>query len=321
MHLIIPKRTLGRTGLEVSALSLGTVELGIVYGIQIPGQEGQPSSAQAQKLLQHAIASGINYIDTAPAYGTSESVIGAAIKDVRAQVILATKVGCLDAQGQPLRGNTLRDTVQTSVEQSLKRLQTDWIDLLQVHNLTEPLLQAGEVAGYMQHMVAQGKVRFIGASVYGPDAALAVVQDNHFDTLQVAYNVIDQRMENQVLPLARERGVGIITRSALLKGALTPKGDYLPSHLDQLKQQSQRFRQLSAQYIPQATAVQAAIAFCLSNPRISTVLVGANNIQELDEDIGAVAFPPHLSPAMVAELRGLRLSDEKLLNPATWGIP
>ncbi|MSP13663.1 MAG: aldo/keto reductase [Chloroflexi bacterium] len=321
MSPAITKHILGRTGLEVSELSLGTVELGLVYGIQVPGQEGQPSSAQAQKLLHHAIASGINYIDTAPAYGTSESVIGEALREFRSQVILATKVGCLDSQGQPLQGDLLRDTIQTSVEKSLERLQTDWIDILQVHNLTELLLQAGEIAGYMARMVAQGKVRFIGASVYGAAAALAVVQHGHFDTLQVAYNVIDQRMDDQVLPLAQKHGVGIIARSSLLKGVLTPKGDYLPSHLDVLKRQSQRFRELSAQYMPQASAVQAAIAFCLSNPRISTVLVGASNIEELDEDIGAVQFPPHLSAEMVAELRRLRLSDERLLNPATWGIP
>src|SRR5215470_10816884 len=128
-------RRLGRTELQLSELSLGTVELGLNYGIAPDGAGlAPPSAAEATRLLHQAIDAGINFIDTARAYGTSEEVIGQALPpEKRDQLYLATKVTCLGPGGQPLSGESLRQHLRQSVTTSLRCLRTDWVDLLLLH--------------------------------------------------------------------------------------------------------------------------------------------------------------------------------------------
>jgi 1-deoxyxylulose-5-phosphate synthase len=311
-------RTLGRTGMQVSALALGTVELGLDYGIAMPAEFGRPTEAEAGKLIDLALDSGINLIDTARAYGESEAVLGRALRNRRQQVVLATKVRTQRPDGTASSGAELRQLMERSLEDSLRELQTDYIDIWMIHNVDAELLgRLDLVAEVFADARRAGKVRAVGGSTYGADLPLASLQTGLFDMLQVTYSVLDQRLADQVLPAAAAHNVGIVVRSILLKGALTARGDYLPDHLAELRARSRQFRGLVAGLA--LSPVQVAIAFGLAHSHIHSVLVGVRSEWELREALGATTA--RLPGELLPQLQALRLDDPNLLNPATWGIP
>lgn len=313
-------RTLGKTGLKVSVLALGTVELGLDYGIAAPGAFGRPAEADAIRLVHTALDAGITFIDTARSYGTSEEVLGRALRDRRQQVVLASKSRLIPVDGMLPTGTVLQAQLRQSLDESLQTLQTDYLDIWQIHHVDAALLtQAAAVAEVFAEARAAGKVRFFGGSTYGADLPLAALDAGIFDMLQVTYSVLDQRLVDRVFPIASERGVGILVRSILLKGALTDRGDFLPDQLAPLRERSQRFRALVAAADQGFSPVQAAIAFGLAQSHIHSVLIGVRSEWELREDLGALTCAlPH---DLLTELYALRLDDSNLLNPSTWGIP
>lgn len=313
-------RRLGRTGLDVSALALGTVELGLDYGIDVPGQFGRPSEAEAIRLVHSALDGGINLIDTARAYGDSEAILGRALHDRRTAVILATKVRTQRDDGTTPVGRALREHMLESLETSLRLLQTEYVDIWQIHNVDTALLAQADVLTEVFRTVRQsGKVRAIGGSTYGVEMPLAAIESGLFDMLQVTYSVLDQRLNDQVLPLAAAREIGIVARSILLKGALTERGDHLPEHLAELRQRSRQFRAVVSDAGLNASPAQVAVAFGLAQPQIQAVLIGVRSEPELHEALASATLelPATLLPQLVA----LRLDDADLLNPSTWGIP
>jgi 1-deoxyxylulose-5-phosphate synthase len=313
-------RRLGRTGLQVSALALGTVELGLDYGIAVPGEFGRPAEAEAIRLVHSALDGGMNLIDTARAYGESEAVLGRALRDRRGEVVLATKVRTQRDDGTTPAGAELHQHMQASLETSLRLLQTDYVDIWQVHNVDTALLAERELlAEAFAEARRSGKARAIGGSTYGVEMPIAAIESDLFDMLQVTYSVLDQRLSNQVLPAAAERDIGIVVRSILLKGALTARGDYLPDHLAELRERSRQFRELVAESGLNISPVQVAVAFGLAHPQIHSVLIGVRSTQELREALGAAKIT--LPADLLAQLTALRLDDADLLNPGTWGIP
>ena len=317
-------RTLGRTGLSVSPIALGTVELGMDYGIPVPGQYGRPSSSAAERLVGAALDGGINFIDTAQAYGNSEAVLGRALFGRRKRVVLATKA-TVQADGKTLRGQALRRAMLSGLENSLRSLQTDYVDIWQIHNVDADLLeQADLVAEIFSEARASGMILWRGGSFYGPDLPLAALELDLFDAIQVTYSLFDQRLATRVFPTARRRGVGVMVRSVLLQGVLTERADYLPNRLEPLKARSRRFRQLVSEAASRSrhaagrglTPAQAAIAFALAESRIGSVLVGMRTEAELEENLGAAGTT--LSPDLLHELRQLRIDDPVLLNPSYW---
>jgi aryl-alcohol dehydrogenase-like predicted oxidoreductase len=310
-------RTLGRTGLRVSALALGTVQLGLDYGIRAPGHFGRPPEEEAIRLVHAAIDAGINLIDTARAYGASETVLGRALQGRRERVILATKVVTQRPLGSTATGEELRRHMLASLDASLRELQTDWVDLWQIHNLDQPLLEQSDLLEEVFDDVRRaGKVRWVGASTYGVEMPLAAVRSGIFDVVQVTYSVLDQRLADEVFPLAAAQDVGVVVRSVLLQGALTERGDHLPDHLEALRARSRRFRQLVAESGVDLSPAQAAIAFALAHPQINAVLTGVRTLAELTENLHAVQTA--LPAALLTQLYPLRLDDADLLNPGTW---
>ena len=321
-------RPLGRTGLTVSALSLGTAALGVDYGIAAPGDFGRPAEDEAIRLVRAAIDCGITLIDTAPAYGDSERIVGlAAGRDPR--IIIATKVTLPSSpsaspssvvSGFPAveRGAGSR-TVIASLESSLRALGREALDIVQIHNATREVIDEGAVTAALVEARRRGLVRVIGASVYGEEAALAVIRSGEYGVVQVALNALDQRMMRDVLPAAEAAGVGVIVRSAFLKGALTPKAQYLPESLAPLHRAAAHARDLLAggswDRLP-----DAAMRFCLSVPYAASVLTGARTLAELDEAIAAEATGP-LDASALAMAAQLALTDERLLNPSYWPVP
>ena len=310
-------RVLGQTNLNVSIMSLGTAELDISYGICKPGQSEYPDRSEVTSLLQYAADQGINLFDTAPAYGESEKLLGELLGH-RHDCYFATKVSIPEEDGRILTGKSLQSAINDSLQASLKALNRDWLDIVQIHNATADILEQGEMTEVLLRARDLGRVRFLGASVYGEEAAQAVIKAGSFDVLQLAYNLLDQRMADKILPAAYQANIGVICRSALLKGALTERAKWLPDELAALRQQADKAVTTLAgswQRLP-----QIALRFCLSSPYIETVLVGVCNRQELSSALEA-AMAGRLGRDELELASSLTLQDERLINPTYWPLP
>ena len=305
-------RRLGRTDLQVSEISLGTVELGMDYGIPVRGEHLQPSEADAARTLNCALDLGVNLIDTAQAYGESEAIIGRALKSRRSEYILATKISSVSWEGYT--GTELREQVEASIAESLQTLQTDIIDLLYIHNATPELIQCGEIVEIMQRAQEAGYVRFIGTTTYGEDAPLAVLEDGRFDCIQVAYNLLDRQFEERVLPLAKENDVGVVIRSVLLKGALTYRYAHLPDELCELRVAVNGINSLCG--AQDSSLPELAYRFVLAHPAVSTALVGTGRVHELEEIVSSAGCDA-LPPKLLNDIREISVSPDQL-NPGTW---
>lgn len=309
-------RRLGRTELVVSEISLGTVELGMEYGIPTAGVPRLPSRKDADCILNKALDLGVNLIDTARAYGASEAIIGQALKDRRKEFILASKVLWQENHAAP--DKLLRDRIKFSVHESLKTLQTDVIDLMQIHSPPVEVIRSGEVAGTLKGLQKAGHIRFIGVTVYGEAAALEAAQAGTYDCIQLAYSILDRTPEPRVFPSVQSRDLGVVARSVLLKGALTYRYRDLPETLRELKsavESTAAVAQRNSLSLP-----ELAFRFVLRQPAISTALVGAGSAEELEL---AVSFSDHdpLSDDVIRELEAVRVDHPEQLNPGNWGIP
>lgn len=318
--LVMPMRTLGRTGLHVSAFALGTVELGLDYGIDAPGHGGRPTRQEAIALVQRGLDAGINLVDTARAYGLSEEILGEALQGRRVDVVLASKVGTQAAGGVPLKGQALREEMYTALEASLTALKTDYLDIWQIHNVDQAVLDEVElISEIFADVRAKGMVRYTGGSFYGANFPLKALALNLFDVMQITYSILDQRLADSFFPLANAANIGIMARSVLLKGALTDRAEHLPGHLNELRLRYRSLREVIAANKISATTAQVAIAFALAQPAIHAVLIGTSNEQELRANLHSLSLD--LTPAFIEQLATLRLDDPDLLNPGTWGIP
>jgi len=309
-------RELGRTGLTVSPLALGTVELGMDYGIPVPGEYGRPTGAAAERLVHAALDGGINLIDTAQAYGSSELILGRALRGHRSRTVLATKA-TVQVDGKTLRGDALRRAMWAGLENSLHLLQTEYVDIWQIHNVDGDLLEQSEIVSEVfSEARARGMALWRGGSFYGPDLPLAALEHDLFDVLQVTYSVFDQRLADRLFLAAGRQNVGVVVRSVLLQGALTGRADHLPDRLEPLKARSRQFRELVARLGGGLSPAQAAIAFGLAEPRIASVLIGVRTESELEENLAAATAT--LSPDLMFELRQLRIDNPDFVNPSTW---
>jgi len=304
--------SLGRTGLRVSKLALGTAAFGLEnYGIQEPGEQGRLSEDEAIGLVRAAVEKGINFFDTARGYGESEAVLGKGLRGCSSCVI-ATKVSI----SATTKGSTeLTRTVMDSVETSLKALRRDVLDIAQVHNATQDTLERGEILDVLERAREAGKLKFVGASVYGEPAAFAAIRTERVDVLQIALNLLDQRMLATVLPESRKSNVGVVARSVFLKGALTDRAKLLPDGLRSLSEASDRMREALGE--TWESLPRTALRFCLCAPGVHSVLVGLRSLSELATAIAAEDAGP-LDSAVVRRTDSLKLNDEQLLDPSSW---
>lgn len=264
------KRAFGSTGLEVTVLGLGGAEI---------GYEGA-STATVDRIIGTALDSGINVIDTAECYMTSEENIGKTASKRRDEYYLFTKCGHPEGPGLE---NWSKHSILWSIERSLRRLQTERLDLVQLHSCSEAVLHKGEVIEALQEAREKHYTRFIGYSGDSTDALYAV-QTGVFDTLQISVSVADQESIEKVLPEAASRKMGIIAKrpvaNAAWKTGKKPENEYAHTYWSRLQQLKYPFLGL-----PVEQAVGVALRFTLSQPGICTAIVGTTKPQRINENI------------------------------------
>ena len=256
------KRTLGKTGMEVTVLGYGGAEIGFQDAAQ----------STVDRLLNAALDAGLNVIDTAECYKASEERIGNAVSTRRADFFLFTKTG--HASGLPTP-DWDPQTLAQSIDRSLKRLRTDRVDLVQLHSCPEETLRQGAVIEVLQRARDTGKTRFIG---YSGDSAAAryAVECGAFDTLQTSVSIADQWSIANTIPLAREKGMGVIAKrpiaNAAWKTGAKPADAYHHAYWDRLLKLDYGFLKSDLD-----AAVSIALRFTLAVPGVHTAIVGTKN--------------------------------------------
>lgn len=283
------------------------------YGLP-SADRAAPSERDAERLLHRALDLGVTFIDTARIYGRSEEVIGRALAGRRREYVLATKVAL--AAGEE-SGPAMRAKIDASLAASLAALRTDVLDVVMLHSASLESLRRGEALGALDEMRRAGRLRFVGASTYGEDAALAAIDDPRCDCVQIAYNLLDRSLESRVLPRAQEKDVAVMIRSVLLKGVLTHRAATLPDSLGALKAAAAAMLAIAEEAGSDLPSL--AYRFVLAHPAVSTALVGTAHEAELEAALRFVDRAP-LDEALLARLRAIRVDDPAQLNPSTWGF-
>lgn len=298
-------RQLGATGIQVSEIGFGAWGIGGSQNGDVA--YGPADSNESLRALRRALELGITFYDTSDfyGYGHSEELIGQAFQEVRDQVVIATKVGLLDAAGTQ---DFSPDQIRRSINESLRRLRTDYIDLYQLHSPSlDTLADNTHLLPLLQSLQQEGKIRAYGISVRSPSDGLEAVTKYGFTCLQANFNMLDQRAEdNGLFQLSLAQNVGIIARTPLCFGFLTGKySDSSTFHpLDhRLQWSSGQIKRWADAYNLFAPAIgkdqvqtqtQIALRFCLSYSAISTTIPGMLTRQHVEENVLASDFGPLL---------------------------
>lgn len=311
-------RLFGNTGLQVSEIGLGCSNLG--------GGVFFKDDRESIRVLNLAFEQGINFFDTADSYGYghSEELLGRTFKTRRHKIIIASKVGMLPSSLahiekkflpilQPLRPllqpweGALKSVSKTrqnfspayvtqAVEQSLRRLHTDYLDLYQLHSPPTSVLQQGEVFETLDDLRHQGKIRFYGVSAHTISDALLCLRYSNISSLQVAFNLLEREAVEELFPQIVKNGTALIARVPLARGLLTNKMAIQTGHTLGARQKQEgrtKVKELSfLQRNGTRSISQAAILFVLHYPQISVVIPGTRSIRHLEENIGALKAPP-----------------------------
>ena len=281
------KRRLGRTGLEVSVLGFGASEIGY-QGVAL---------TTVSRLLNSALDAGLNLVDTAACYANSEELIGAAVGQRRHQYYLMTKCG--HAAGLPLPEWT-PELVTRSIEQSLSRLRTDYLDVVQFHSCDAATMRNDDLIAALLKARDHGHTRFIGFSGDGKDAAYAVAT-GIFDTLQISVSLADQEALETVLPQAVTHDMGIIAKRPLANAAWIYSrwriGSYERPYWDRLRKLKYGFLRDDS-----PTAFGTALRFTLSVPGVHTAIVGTTRPSRWEQNAALLATGP-LAPSEYEAIR------------------
>lgn len=309
------KRVLGKTGIEVSEISFGTVSIGLPYGIGISGKGDMICEKEAVELLRSALDKGINFFDTARAYGCSEERIGKAFKDKRQDIVIATKCTDLyDAKKQLPPDNELKRIIDNSLNESLSVLQTDYVDIYMIHNADLEVLSNDTIAKTFSDYKQKGIARAIGVSTYSIAETKKAIESGAWDMIQSPYNLMDQ-CQGTFFSLAEQSGVGIVVRSVLFKGILTDKGQNLHPELKAVEEHRELYNELLSKDIP--TLSNLATKFVLSNKEVSSVLVGIDKPEYLDSALD-MADGHYLDEMALKKAKQLAYPEPEFLDLPMW---
>ncbi len=285
-------RIMGRTGMKVSALGFGGAETGFHHAT-VP-------MATVTNLLNGALDAGVNVLDTAECYGDGETQIGRAVGHRRGDYYLFTKVGHGRAAGfdWPDFAPAL---LEPSFQRSLKRLRTDYVDLLLLHSCPLEVLRDGRAVEALQKFKKSGATRHIGYSGDG-QAALWAIESGIFDCLETSVSIADQEAIDLTIPQAQRRGMGVIAKRSIANAAWItgrkPEDSYAVPYWERLRELQYEFLTWDV-----AASVAVALRFTLSIAGVHTVLVGTKKADRWRENLAIAAQGP-LEPALLERIRG-----------------
>jgi len=264
-------KVLGNTAIRISAIALGTMSI-------------HPGSAEASSIISRAIEKGVNFFDTADLYdkGENEMMIGRLLKAKRKELVIATKVGNQwNDDGKGWSWNPRKEYILKAVDESLRRLQTDYIDLYQLHGGTieDPIDEAIEA---FELLKSAGKIRAYGISSIRPNVIRRWLSSSHLSSVMMQYSLLDTRPEEECLDLIQNHGVSVLARGALAQGLLVnkPSKDYLDHNAATVASAAAAVRSISSQSRNEA---QTTIGFVLNHPSVSSAVVGARTEDQLNE--------------------------------------
>lgn len=296
-------RELGKTGIRVSAIGFGAWAIGgPAEASGAPLGWGKASDDDSLAAIRRARDLGVTFYDTADSYGfgRSESLLGIVLSRHRQEMVIATKVGVVRTASGALKKDFSRQHIFNAVDGSLKRLRSDYIDLYQVHNPTMEELKREEIQEAMDRLQDAGKIRFWGVSISTPEEGVEIVQRGWAHALQVLYNVLNQAPATTLLPLAKEKGYGVIARVPLASGLLTGKfrieslfasDDIRQNFLTPRRLQEAISRVDEVKSIIGGAAkslAEGALRFVLSDESVSTTIPGARNPRQVEMNVAAV---------------------------------
>ena len=294
-------RILGNTGLEASRLGIGLSAIGF--------EETFDTIKTVEVVLKTALDQGITFFDTAECYFYSEEMVGQSISDRRSEFLLATKCGHpagLQESGEYDIDWSIEGILLT-LDRSLKRLKTDYVDLLQLHSCGVEVLEQGEVIAALTKARDAGKTRFIGYSGDN-EAAQWAVDSGHFDTLQTSFSLADQRPRNGLLQKAKAQGLGVIAKRPIANTAWgspnspTARLKFDPNYGDEYWKRTQAMAALGPINIPLNDRILMSLGFVMAHEEIDTAIVGTRNPEHLRSNIDLFNNHLPIDDAVIKEL-------------------
>jgi aryl-alcohol dehydrogenase-like predicted oxidoreductase len=296
------QREFGRTGLKVSPVTLGSWPMS-------GDRYGKIDDSEAVRTIRSALDCGITSFDTAPAYGGghAEETLGVALEGRRQEAVVTTKCGIAGRPGGQPGRNSSREAIMREVEESLRRLRTDYLDVYLVH-WPDPNTELDETMEAMDEIVRSGKSRLVGVSNFDVELLEQCRKVRPVDVLQVGYNLFDRRMEREVFPYCQENGIGVMAYGSLAYGMLTgaftedttfDANDWRAGGVafgqpilrgDNFKHNVRLVDRLRSEVAEPkgVTVAQLALAWVARNPAITTAMVGARVPAEIEENVQAV---------------------------------
>jgi aryl-alcohol dehydrogenase-like predicted oxidoreductase len=328
----VEKRPFGRTGLQVSAIGFGCWEIG--------GGYGKIEEAEFDRAIARALDLGIDCFDTAEGYGfgASERALGRALGARRRDAIIVTKFG-MGYRDKPKLRDASRERVVASIEKSLKHLGTDVVDVYLVH-WPDPQTPFEETMRALEDVVRQGKVRFVGVSNFKRDEIDACMRVRRVDVVQYGWNMFDRRMQRDVFPYCRDHGIGVMAYGSLayglLTGTFTANVDFgsddwraRASKMGSIKlfdglfgaesfprnlRAVEELKGIAARY--GRSLPQLALRWAISNPVVSTALVGCRTVAEVEDNVGAIGWS--IADADLAEIDAIFARNCVDTTPERW---
>lgn len=312
-------RTLGSTGLNVSAIGLGTWAMGGRWW-------GEVNDSDSIAVIKTALELGINFFDTADLYGFghSEKILGEAVEKERRNVILATKVGLRWNNKGKIRHDLSPAYILQAVDASLTRLKTDYIDLYQVH-WPDPNTPIEKTADALRRCVEAGKVRYLGASNLSPAQLQKYRELCPIETLQPPLNLFERYAEVQLLPICLKEDIGVVSYSTLCRGLLSGKFKAGAEFQEAVRKRDplfkgatfernigivERLREVAQR--SNKTVAQLAIAWVLAHPSLSVALCGARKLHQFEENVGAANW--RLSQDQLEEIEKILVNTQPTVD-------
>jgi aryl-alcohol dehydrogenase-like predicted oxidoreductase len=275
---------LGKSNLKISRIGFGCMSL-------------KPHEPESEHILHRAIDLGINYFDTADLYdkGANEEMLGRVLREKRNEIILATKAGNQwRSDGSGWNWNPRKEYILKCVEQSLRRLQTSYIDLYQLHGGTMDDPKEETIEAFEQ-LVKEGKIRYYGISSIRPNVIRYWMEHSNIVSVMTQYSLLDRRPEEETLDLLQQKNIGVVVRGSVAQGLLVNKlaKPYLDYSEEEIAKAAQAIQSLSSD---KRSAAQTAIQFVLNHPAVTSAIVGMRTMEQLEEGEGTLRAPMISNP-------------------------